>query len=206
MRIECGPVSDRRSFDLELPEQTRLGVFVSGGIDSALLYYALCLLNQQAGNTHRIIPLTVLRKEGSKFHALPVINHIHSILGLPKCLLTIVGDNTLAEDQQVRSGVIEALERKNLADVVYVGVIDTLDIHMIGWQPIPANETARFKTPLKHLNKSHIIDLAYEMDCVSLLKLSHSCIRDKGRCYCCNGCNERTWAFEQLGRDDPGSI
>ena len=207
MIIACGTKFDRRVININLPpnRQSKIGVFVSGGIDSALLYYLLMWLNSIHNNTYQITPFTMLRKEGSKHYALPVINYVNSIFNKPDQQLITVGDTTLPEDQQVRSGIQDVFSQK-LADVVYVGVIQTLDIHMIGWQPIVSKETSIFKTPFSNINKSHIIDLVYILKQEALINLTHSCIHDTGKCYNCNGCNERSWAFEQLGRIDTGTI
>jgi hypothetical protein len=212
MIIECGPDNDRRILNLSLPKYHKIqpwnknsGVLVSGGIDSALLYYLLLKQNQEQGNTHNIKAYTILRKEGSRQYALPVINHINSLFNLPEQELITVGDNTLDEPIQVSSGMVE-ITHKKLSHVVYVGAIDTLDIHLVGWHRIPVRESDRFKYPLMNLNKSHIIDLVYQLGQQHLFKLTHSCIYETGRCNICNGCNERQWGFDQLGRTDPGTI
>ena len=203
--ILCGPADDIRRFRFELPEESlKLGVLVSGGIDSALLYYLLLKLNSECGNRHEIIPYSVMRREGSRTFAEPVISYISGLFG-KKMPLTVVGNNELPEDKQVKSGVYEALIRHRV-DIVYVGVIEQLPAHMVGWSPIPASESSRFKMPFVHLNKSHIIDLVYQVGQEHLLDITHSCIFDTGRCVTCNGCREREWAFTLLGKKDTGKV
>lgn len=201
MIFECGPISDRRTLEIVLPDSKRLGVFVSGGMDSALLYYLFCKLNHDAGNTHEIVPFTMIRTEGSKFFARPIINYINSCFNLPKQDLIIVGDNKLPEDQQIISGIMEVLVTEQ-AEIIYVGVIEALPEHMIGWHPIPAPESYNFKTPFVNLNKSHIVDLIYQLNVEKLFTMSHSCIDDIGRCNTCNGCKERAWGFELMNKID----
>ena len=68
MNIICGPKNDQRTVTITLPQnKSRIGVFVSGGLDSAILYYLLLLENKLTGNIHEITPLSVMRKEGSKY-------------------------------------------------------------------------------------------------------------------------------------------
>jgi len=203
MKIECGPEPDRRLFELSLPPEnlSRIGVFVSGGLDSALLYYLLKQVNHEAGNHHQVIPFSVLRKEGSEHYANPVINYVNSCFGESPQELNVVGDNTLPEDKQVESGVVEVLTH-DMCDIAYVGVIETLPIHAIGWSPIITIETHNFKTPFAKLNKSHITDIVFQLNLHKLFELTHSCITPITRCGNCNGCNERRWGFEQLGRVD----
>jgi diphthamide synthase (EF-2-diphthine--ammonia ligase) len=204
MIYQCGPKDDLRSLEIVLPDNpSRIGIFVSGGIDSAILYYLLQLENKN--KIHDIVPLSIMRKEGSKYFSQLVIAHVNEVLNLPIQKPLIVGKPNLPEDQQVKSGVIEAFQKK--FNYVYVGVIEQLDIHMVDWQHIPARETGNFKTPLAGLNKSHIIDLVCRLKQESLFSITHSCsVYEIGRCKICNGCNERSWAFEKLNIEDPGKL
>lgn len=204
MVYETGSNSDLRTLTISLPEQpSKIGIFVSGGIDSALLYYLLNLENKN--KKHTIVPLSIMRKEGSKYFSHLVVAHINETLELPMSKPIIVGKPNLPEDQQVKSGVVEAFQQG--FDYIYVGVIEQLDIHMVGWQAIPAQETEKFKTPFSKLNKSHIIDLVHRLGQDSLFNITHSCSTyELGRCKSCNGCNERKWAFDQLNLTDPGKL
>jgi 7-cyano-7-deazaguanine synthase in queuosine biosynthesis len=180
-------------------------VFVSGGLDSAILYYLLLLENKRTDSKHEIVPLIVQRKEGSKNFAKLVVAHVNSYFNLPHDNSLYVGNNTLAEEEQVKSGVMEAYALG--FDRVYVGLIQQLPQHMVGWEPIPYQQSDRFKTPFKDFNKSHIVDLVRQYNQQGLYFLTHSCsAHELGRCNNCNGCNERTWGFDQLGITDPGTI
>ena len=206
MKLECGPVSDRRIINLVLPTiKSNIGIFVSGGLDSAILYYLLMNENQQMNNLHNIVPLTVLRKEGSKNFAKLVVAHIRHIFNLTYIDPIYLGDNTLPEHEQVKSGVKDA---KDLGfDIVFTGLIEQLPQHMIGWFPIEYQENEFFKAPFKNLNKSHIVDLCLQSDQQALFYITHSCATwEMSRCNLCNGCTERRWGFEQLGFLDPGTV
>jgi len=206
MILACGCETDRRTFELELPfDPLKIAIFISGGLDSAVLYYLLLEENRRVGGVHDIVPLTVLRKEGSKHFAKPVIAHVRSMFDLPYIDPIIVGNNTLPEEQQVKSGVHDAWRLQ--FDRAYTGLIQQLPQHMVGWQPIPYTETDKFKAPLSKLNKSHIVDLCSQLQLESLFYITHSCsAQEIGRCNQCNGCNERSWGFEQLSLTDPGRI
>ncbi len=206
MIVSCGPKSDKRTLTLELPtDPSKIGIFVSGGLDSAILYYLLMLENKQLNEIHEIIPLTVLRTEGSKNFAQLVVAHVQSAFHKSYKESLKVGDNTLPEPEQVKSGVLDA--RKLGFKRVYTGLIEQLPEHMIGWDKIPYNENDFFKAPMKDLNKSHIVDLCYQFKQETLFYITHSCAAwEVSRCYSCNGCNERRWGFDQLGLTDPGTI
>lgn len=204
MIIDCGPVDDRRTVTIELPANPEtLGIFVSGGIDSAILYFLLLKENIQLGNIHNIIPFTLFRKEGSSYAAAPVIEHIHYSLNLPLKRALKVGDTTLPEHQQVGDGMDEAFRAG--IDRVYGGLIQQLPQHLVGWTAVRFEETEKFKVPFQHLDKSHVIDLVRQFDQECLYHITHSCIYDVGRCNECNGCNERSWGFQKLGIEDPGT-
>lgn len=208
MNITCGPKDDLRTISISLPKKkSKIGVLVSGGIDSAILYYLLLLENQLRGSIHEILPISIMRKEGSRYCSSIVVGHVNSHFNIPFQEPQVVGDNTLPEEVQVKSAVDEALTAG--FNIVYAGVIEQLPQHMINWEPIPSRETAKFKTPFQSVNKSHIIDMIVKLKQETLFYLTHSCSDSAyqvGRCNKCNGCNERAWAFERLVLSDPGTI
>jgi len=203
--VECGPVTDKRKLNFYLnPLRRKVGVLVSGGMDSALLYYLLVKLNVEQGFTHKITPYTILRKDGSCQFAQSIIDYVHNQFKLPQVLTEIVGDTTLSETQQVESGCRDVLEKSN---ILYLGLIEELAIHTIGWRdPVKWIEEETRKYPFKNLNKSHIVDLIYHFNQETLFELTRTCNISGPRCGSCNGCNERQWGFDQLGKIDPGTV
>lgn len=207
MKITCGPDEDQRTINLLLPStrSLKIAAFISGGIDSAILYYMLLAVNQELGNLHQIMPFTVLRSEGSQYFSGPVVAHIHDYFGIPPVAPRAVGDPTLRDDQQVKSGLQDVWRMGY--DRAYTGLIQQLPQHMIDWTPIPYQQSNRFKAPLHHLNKSHVIDLVNQLGQSGLFYITHTCtVHQVGRCGSCNGCRERQWGFDQLGLTDPGVI
>jgi hypothetical protein len=215
MIITCGPSDDKRTITITLPEEkTKIGVLVSGGLDSAILYYLMLLENKNTGNLHEILPISMLRSEGSRYFSNIVVGHVNAAFKIPFNEAQLVGDNTLPDDQQVKSAVEQALNVEGF-QIIYAGLIEQLPQHMVDWKPIPSKENKRFKTPLVTFNKSHIIDLIVQFKQEPLFYITHSCSIQKfqvGRCTTvrkyggCNGCNERAWGFSQLGLTDPGTI
>jgi hypothetical protein len=206
MNIICGPEDDKRTVRINLPKgKSKIGVLISGGIDSAILYYVLLLENKLRNNPHDILPISIMRAEGSEYFSKLVVASINEKFKLPNTEAIIVGDPTLPDDQQVKSGVDDALDLG--FNLVYAGVIEQQEEHMIGWVPPPSGETKRFKTPFKNINKTHIIELVTKFKQEDLFYITHTCnVYKVGRCHRCNGCNERAWGFQQLGLTDPGTI
>lgn len=202
--VDCGSDSDRRTLNIWLhPLRKRVGVLVSGGMDSALLYYLLVKLNAEAGFTHKITPYTILRQDGSPQYVPDIINYVHDLFNLPLITTEIVGDPALTENMQVETGARDALKKSN---ILYMGLIEELAAFTIGWRdPIKWNDSDSRIFPLKNLNKSHIVDLIVQFKQEKLFELTHSC-NMPGKCYNCNGCNERSWGFKQMGYTDPGIL
>ena len=202
MQLICGPAHDRREMTLELPDALKIGVLTSGGVDSTLLYYLTLHLKYTNNTEHYIRPIVILRKEGSRYFARPVVQKINAIWGHTLEAMRL-GDTTLPEPQQVESAVRQAFTIFKMY-YVYIGVITNRIEHMIGFDPIPVPETPGVVVPFKHLEKSHIIDMYYQLGIQDLLKYTHSCDQhEQIPCGVCNGCRERAWGFAELGQEDP---
>jgi hypothetical protein len=207
MKITCGPADDQRVVEIDLPiYPKKIGVFISGGLDSAILYFLLMLANSELNHIHSIVPYTIPRTEGSKFFARPVIAHVHSEFKTPYREPVVVGDPSLPGHLQVASGGYSALYGG--CDYLYGGVIAQLPEHKLGELPPPPVNYDVVKMPFEHLTKYHIIDLIVKLDQQALFYLTHSCSTEEiGRCNNnCNGCNERAWGFSRLGLTDPSII
>lgn len=202
MKIECGPIHDIRTLDIELPtDYSRIGVMVSGGIDSTILYYLVLSLAKNTDYYTR--SFCVKRKEGSVYHAKPSVGEVGRLFNRPTDFPTYVGDNTLPELNQVESGIRDAYKYARI-EVMYVGVIANRDEHLIGYDKTIVTETDHLRFPFQHLEKSHVVDLYYKLGLEYLLTYTHSCDHNEHEhCWNCNGCNERIWAFEQLNKKDP---
>ena len=218
MILECGPKHDRRQLNLSLPyipiienlnlkklylrsrniiTGQQIGVLVSGGVDSAILYFLLHLENNLTGNKFIITPYTIMRKEGSRYYSKPVQDWIHNYFNLPNIELNVVGNNTLPEAQQVSSGINDIFEKQT--DFLYLGIIQSRPEHSIGWARPKFTETDKVRLPFLNLQKNHVIDLYRQFNVLELLNLTYSCaINETDACGYCNGCNERTWGFNDL--------
>jgi hypothetical protein len=212
MKIICGPDFDQREVKIELPtEKTKIGVFVSGGLDSAILYYMVLKANEEIGDLHDVVPFMIARTEGSKYLSNPIVTHVQQQFRSVPHMLKIVGDPTLPGNFQVRSGGFSAYLMG--CTQIYIGVIKQLPEHTAGEEPVDLNtidphiKNSVLKLPLENLMKYHIVDLIRKFNQDPIFYLSHSCsIKELGRCKKCNGCNERSWGFQQLGISDPGTI
>ena len=206
MNFVCTVGGQDRTITIDLPQDPKkIAVFISGGLDSAILYYLLLLANRELGDLHQITTFTVNRTEGSRFFARPVIAHVHSQFNLPYIEPQIVGDPSLPGHLQVMSGAQSVIHMGY--DLIYGGVIDQRPEHIIGYEPAPVEENQTVRLPFKDITKPYIIDLIVRHGQQALFYLTHSCsILEIGKCNACNGCNERNWGFAQCGLTDPGTI
>lgn len=220
MKITCGPNYDRRILEFELPVipafkniitknlfyktneingNNNIGVLVSGGIDSALLYFLILEENNNTGSKFNIIPYTILRI-GASNPALAVINWIHNYYKLPLTDLNVVGDPLLPEIDQVQSAIDQLL--KNNVDFLYVGVMEDRPEHYVNSYNVKFKDSYRIRYPLLTLQKSHIIDLYIQKNITELIRLTSSCnvghFRDTMPCGVCNGCKAKQWALGQM--------
>ena len=206
MKFNCNVRDQQREVTIDLPTTpTKIAILISGGLDSAILYYLLLKANIEQGRLHQITPFTIARTEGSKYFSRPVIAHVHSQFNMPYKEPVVVGDPSLPGNLQVMSGVSSILHMGY--QLIYGGVIAQLPEHTIGYDVEPANDTETIKMPFKDLTKGYIIDLIICHRQEALFYLTHSCsILEIGKCNSCNGCNERNWGFAQWGLADPGTI
>lgn len=205
MKFECGPLHDRREIKIDLPAEPKtIGVLVSGGIDSAILLYLIYLQNRQMGNIHTIIPMTVARKEGSKYFACYVVKQVQQSFGIQYESPYCVGDNTVFEPQQVTTGMAHALDLG--CDILFLGLIQQRPEHAVNWNRFRPHDTLLCRFPFHKVQKSHVIDLVRVAKQEALFHITHSCDMEVGKCGYCNGCRERAWAFNELQVEDPGRI
>lgn len=170
----------------------RVGIFISGGLDSALLYHLILL------NNKTVIPLLVFKNNEQYNRAREVITY------LQKCHGTHV-EPILLKNKDIRLGVLEAI--KMGFSLMFVGVIEEKKEFLVGWAPNNFKDTQWVHGPLKNLDKSQIIDLVIKHNMEHLFLITHSCAsQGEGRCNTCNRCRERQWGFESLGLTDPGKL
>jgi 7-cyano-7-deazaguanine synthase in queuosine biosynthesis len=203
MKILCGPSNDIRELDFKLPlMHRRIGVLVSGGLDSALLFY---LLMSMTNERYKIVPFTIRRNDGSSSHAQPVIDYVTMSLGLEPITTTYLDITEQDTEKQVAAGMRE-ISKFNV-NKIFIGLIDTMPEHTLHVPVHPKpKDSYGYAYPLKDLTKAHIVDLVIKLGQQGLFNITHSCVYPENRCRICNRCVEREWAFSELGLVDPGSV
>jgi hypothetical protein len=215
MIVTCGPSDNEMQVHLEIPRGKKLALMLSSGADSAILLYMLCVeLTAEGRSVQDELKkiFTIPKVDGAEEHAEKITNWISQKLGIALPAPTVDAPPNLAE--LPHSDII----KKSL---IYFGQkYDVNYGYLADQRPVPIKVAGEYphrtpteKNPLpeylglpfNHLDKSHTIDLHYRFNTLPLLELSHSCTQCRaGRCGNCYHCNERKWAFDRLGKTDPG--
>lgn len=218
MEITCGPEDNRQTFELTVPENRRLTIMLSSGADSAILLYMICVeLQRQDRSTDEIkYIITVPKTDGAEAHSPAIVSAINEMLNinLPEPIIFGAEDvQDLHHSKQIEDSVRAVFKEfdPEITDL-FVYLADNRAVpepwKMPGVYPHRAEKSPwpeYIALPFNDLDKSHTIDLHYIYGTQKLLELSHSCTQQTyGRCGECYHCNERQWAFERLGKIDPG--
>lgn len=193
---------------VDVPVGKKIGVFVSGGWDSAVLLYIIWDICIKQRNEMRIY--TVPKLDGAVKHAERVVKWCRYKLITDAVPHDIVGSIT-AEDpsEYVKSGVVDALMSGNV-DIVYSAVTSYYDEmnpdqDRIFTKGTPFEDIVR--QPFAELTKDKTVQLAYDLGIADeIMKYTHSCTQlEEGRCGYCPWCKEREWAFKQINKVDKGT-
>ena len=185
-------------------QNDRIGVMVSGGLDSTLLLYMVASYFPKFGKT--LVAFTVPRTDDSIVHAERVVRWVEDTFEM-KIERQEVGDPTLFHSRQVNSGVEQAVD---MVDIVLLGDTWLPTVKLKGTTPI-RYENKHPKVNQIYLklkfNKVDTVGIVNELGLRSVFTLSHTCTQSKDiRCGNCWQCNERAWAFTELGVTDPGEM
>lgn len=212
------------------PKDQTIGVVVSGGFDSSLLWhiiYGICLERKQ-----KVIPFTVPKIDGALTYSTRMLKWSSKFYGTKQIHPFVIDpgiDQSPAQPYigtEVAAqllGAIKIIVDEGYADVVFTGVNayppnhETLcSYHTPGDRNIVKDNTDDYhgkpvnewiKQPFTELTKDKIIKLADELNVLDpISELSHSCVEViRGRCGECFWCKEREWGFSSTGHTDIGT-
>ena len=198
-----------------IPRNKKIAVLVSGGWDSACLWYMTKKICNARGQ--ECVPFTVPKIDGAVHYAEQVLKVTCELLGIPTVQTTIVGriDSENPSDY-VTSGAEE---------IIYTGLADYLlnaknayppnqrDMMPEGY-PLPndryePNEEAKkyVSHPFAEWTKDKTIQLGFDIGIAEhIMDITHSCTElDRGRCNNCWWCKEREWGFKTIKKTDRGN-
>ena len=187
------------------PEDT-FGLFISGGFDSALMLHLYCI-EAKNKNIDTLHCITIDRGSAAvefgksicqwaeKLHQIK-INHL--IVSIPEKL----------HHSQHISYPAQQLFRFGFKTLISADTQNP-DIKLPGTEPTRIPPDANFSGwhfPFAKMDKRETVELAHQIGILDeISELSHSCTETSGeRCGSCWQCNERSWAFKEVGLIDIG--
>jgi hypothetical protein len=194
-------------------DKARIGVFVSGGWDSAVLWYLV--KSYCEGSGQEAIPFTVPKIDGAEYHSKVVVDTINTLLDCDLQTPIIVGDWYDGPDTSmyVKAGAWQTFNKK-LCDWQLFGMTKHSDkVHELHTRqdpvdrPNPSEEDRKHAAwPFEHMTKDETVNLGFQLGIGDIIaKVTHSCTeQDRGRCGECYWCTERAWAFSENNLEDKG--
>jgi 7-cyano-7-deazaguanine synthase in queuosine biosynthesis len=212
MKIITGPTHLENELTFTIPEVDKIGIFMSGGIDSAAL---LSLMLTELIETNRlhsvsITAFTIEKPTGEPEYAARIlkkfekhfettISHVNNI------------PNTAAAVQQGRMDHEVVMQTCRMFDgLMYLSSnnMPSADIkEFTGGLGFSYRPNPLYQQPFLNLLKPQLIDILYKLKTDFIIPYTHSCSTQlTGKCNSCYSCEERSWGFDQLLLADPETI
>ena len=179
---------------VDVPYGRKIGVFVSGGLDSAILLYIVWNICLKQGN--QIKAFTMPKQDGAIEYSKKVVEWVRQHLIADHIDHVIVGDA-----ENIECAISDIVEGKH-AGFMYSAVTSYPE-----WmQPEHSRNVSQYeflKQPFVNITKDVTVKMGLDLGLKELMSLTHSCTEDPiGKCGKCWWCQERAWAFEQNGEED----
>lgn len=180
----------------------KVGFFISGGFDSAVLLYTACQIVDSEKLNSEIIIYTVDRPDGSVLHSERVVNYMRDKFKL-ELPIRIVGNGKLHHSLQVVSGIIPAT-----LETDYVLLGDTQNpAHLLDGPVRTPSIIPKIIQPFFQLTKKETVALMIELGFTDAMTLTASCTESiLLKCNECWQCRERVWAFAENKIKDLGTM
>jgi hypothetical protein len=183
-----------------LQSKDRVAVMVSGGFDSAVLLYSLCLIKSSHKLGVNISTFTVPLHNDSERYSRMVTAWVGNKFNLD-LTPTICGDPDLAHNQVVKSGIAHAV---SICPNIIIAET-TNPSHLTNLSSAPARTRAlKIFQPFINWTKKETVKLSIDLDLDNLVSLTHSCTEKTVRCNQCWQCQERAWGYAENAYPDPG--
>ena len=204
---------DSKKINVEVKKDIRYGIMLSGGIDSAMVMYFVL---QSAKINHvniNLQPFSIIKHDHSYEYVNNIIDYFNKQFGLTIPNTILVGNPDVHHRMQGSLGIGEVFRKHPEIQILFSGLNQNPPEPWGDpkWvkpnRPRPSYSLPNMRFPFLHLYKTHIIDFMFEYKQEELMNLTHTCTEmPSGRCNICFQCSERSWAFEQIGKIDRGTL
>jgi hypothetical protein len=199
---------DGKQIVVNLQQDIKYGIMLSGGLDSTVLLYLML----QHCPTASIQPFYIAKHDGSFAYIDGIIEYINMLFNIRMPNPIKVGSPDIPHSQINQVGIRHVLFKYPEIEKLYIGINQNPPQPWGDpkWQ-FPnrptSNNSPRLEMPFLHLYKTHIVDLVDQFKIQALADLTHTCTEQvTSRCLKCFQCNERMWAYETLGLKDTGIL
>lgn len=205
MLFETWDGSTSQPMSLTWNPNARVGLMISGGLDSAVLLAALLHASQTEKIPLDLQLFSVKKQDGGYQYVPEIASYLSKKFNVPLRSQMFVGNGELHHRLVNQSGIDEIFA-KGLAEEVFIGINPIPPIPLPGLAPIRSKTIGMrgLRAPFLKMYKTHILNLALQLDCAGLFPLTHTCTQQPtGSCGICWACSERKWAFDQMNLNDP---
>jgi hypothetical protein len=199
---------DGKQIVVNLQQDIKYGIMLSGGLDSTVLLYLML----ERCPTASIQPFYIAKHDGSFAYIDGIIEYINMLFNIRMPTPIKVGSPDIPHSQINQVGIRHVLFKYPKIEKLYIGINQNPPQPWGDpkWQ-FPnrptSNNSPRLEMPFLQLYKTHIVDLVDQFKIQALADLTHTCTEQvTGRCLKCFQCNERMWAYETLGLKDTGIL
>jgi len=203
---------DQKPIVVEIQQNINYGIMLSGGLDSAVLLF-LILEDAKLKNIELSLqPFSMIKHDQSYKYVKGIIDYYNDRfqLEIPKTIL--VGNPELHHSEQSTFATREVFQKHPNINFLFNAVNQNPpgDWGDPSWEfpnRVKQSPHPKIIMPFVDLYKTHIVDLIFQYDIEYITKLTHTCTElTAGRCMECFQCNERHWAFTELGKLDRGLL
>ena len=213
MKFILGPEKFKIDFEFKIPETDKIGIFMSGGLDSTALLSLIIteLKNSDRLDKTKIIAFTVKKPTLEPLYAKRMLSLVTQHFNI-----NIQHDNDLENNlDHYKSGNIDPIRKVDMLKkypniLMYTGFNNTPPTEIKPFEGelgFVYKSTILYKNQFIDMLKTQLIDLYSNLNIEHLIPYTHSCSRMPiGRCNRCYSCNERKWGFTELNLIDPETI
>ncbi len=193
-----------------LDSYNKVGLFVSGGLDSSLMLYLITKEIKEKKSNVEFITYTVdQHSKNTKTHADDIIKVIEKLNDIKITNVKVGGQDYAHSDFEIMYGVLDALNRERftekMIDMIYLAATCVPD-DLKNADGVPKRHPQSFfkvSQPWGELSKDKIVEYILNNNLLDLIPITHSCtVLGQGHCGKCWNCVERIWAFEKNNAKD----
>ncbi len=230
MKLLLGPESLQTEFEFtiwkkvgsltqvngSLKKIDRIGLYLSGGLDSAAL---LCLILTELKSINKlstpITCFTVNKSDCFNQYSIQVLEQIQKHFNIDH-IEHVIFDNDQVTDKwlnprnEIGPNAIKYVANYHKNMTVYMACNRMAPEEYVTYTyPMLTDHgynknNVYYNSPFLFLHKPQMLDIFFKLEVEHIIKYCHSCVlQEVEKCGICYSCEERAWGFEMLKKQDP---